>query len=138
MEKVREFDRISNQFLLKSDSLCKSMEPFFFSMFLCICRGFLKYSMRVTLSKIILSILTQNVPKTFFSLNRYKLMMDCWKDDPIERPSFSQLILILEEMMTVDTPYYDFTLLDESQACYNVASAASATTSKTVALETQL
>ena len=107
-------------------------------MFLCICRGFLKYSMRVTLSKIILSILTQNVSKTFFSLNRYKLMMDCWKDDPIERPSFSQLILILEEMMTVDTPYYDFTLLDESQACYNVASAASATTSKTVALETQL
>ena len=130
MEKVREFDSISNQFLLKS------MEPFFFSMFLCICRGFLKYSMRVTLSKIILSILTQNVSKTFFSLNRYKLMMDCWKDDPIERPSFSQLILILEEMMTVDTPYYDFTLLDESQACYNVASAA--TTSKTVTRETQL
>ena len=136
MEKVREFDRISNQFLLKSDSLCKSMEPFFFSMFLCICRGFLKYSMRVTSSKIILSILTQNVSKTFFSLNRYKLMMDCWKDDSIERPSFSQLILILEEMMTVDTPYYDFTLLDESQACYNVASAA--TTSKTVTRETQL
>ena len=132
MEKVREFDRISNQFLLKS------MEPFFFSMFLCICRGFLKYRMRVTLSKIILSILIQNVSKTLFSLNRYKLMMDCWKDDPNERPSFSQLILILEEMMTVDTPYYDFTLLDESQACYNVASAASATTSKTVALETQL
>ena len=136
MEKVREFDRISNQFLLKSDNLCKSMEPFFISMFLCICRGFLKYSMRVTSSKIILSILTQNVSKTFFSLNRYKLMMDCWKDDPIERPSFSQLILILEEMMTVDTPYYDFTLLDESQACYNVASAA--TTSKTVTRETQL
>ena len=38
--------------------------------------------------------------------------------------------------MTVDTPYYDFTLLDENQACYNVAFAASATTSKTVALET--
>ena len=38
--------------------------------------------------------------------------------------------------MTVDTPYYDFTLLDENQACYNIAFAASATTSKTVALET--
>ena len=38
--------------------------------------------------------------------------------------------------MTVDTPYYDFTLLDESQACYSVASAA--TTSKTVTPETQL
>ena len=67
MEKVQEFDRISNQFLLKSDSLCKWMEPFFFSMFLCICRGFLKYRMRVTLSKIILSILIQNVSKTLFS-----------------------------------------------------------------------
>ena len=136
MKKVREFDRISNQFLLKSNSLCKSMEPFFFSMFLCICRVFLKYSMRVTLSKIILSILMQNLSKTLFSLNRYKLMMDCWKDDPNERPSFSQLILILEEMMTVDTPYYDFTLLDESQACYSVASAP--TTSKTVTPETRL
>ena len=92
--------------------------------------------MRVTLSKIILSILIQNVSKTLFSLNRYKLMMDCWKDDPNGRPSFSQLILILEEMMTVDTPYYDFTLLDESQACYSVTSAA--TTSKTVTPETQL
>ena len=61
MEKVREFDRISNQFRLKFDSLCKSMESFFFSMFLCICSGFLKYSMHVTLSKIILSILIQNV-----------------------------------------------------------------------------
>ena len=71
-----------------------------------------------------------------FSLNRYKLMMDCLKDDPNKRPTFSQLIPILEEMMTVDTPYYDFTLLDESQACYSVASAA--TTSKTVTLETQL
>lgn len=130
MEKVREYDRVSNQFLLKSDSLCKS------KMFRCVCRGYLKYSMRVTLSKIILSILLQNVSKTLFSLNRYKLMMDCWKDDPNERPSFSQLILILEEMMTVDTPYYDFTLLDVSQACYSVASAA--TTSKTVTPETQL
>ena len=63
-------------------------------------------------------------------------MMDCWKDDPNQRPSFSQLIPILEEMMTVDTPYYEFTLLDESQAYYNVASAA--TTSKTVIRETQL
>ncbi|XP_073243675.1 uncharacterized protein [Porites lutea] len=53
----------------------------------------------------------------------YKLMMDCWKDDPNERPSFSQLIPILEEMMTEDTPCYCFKLLDQNQPCYCEASA---------------
>ena len=56
-------------------------------------------------------------------------MMNCWKADPNERPSFSQLIPILEEMMTEDTPYYDFQLLDQNQACYREASASN--TSKT-------
>ena len=46
-------------------------------------------------------------------------MLDCWRDDPNERPSFSEMITTLEQMMTADTPYYDFTLLDESQECYN-------------------
>ena len=46
-------------------------------------------------------------------------MLDCWNDDPNERPSFSEMIPTLERMMTADTPYYDFTLLDESQECYN-------------------
>ena len=46
-------------------------------------------------------------------------MLDCWRDDPNERPSFSEMIPTLEQMMTADTPYYDFTLLDESQECYN-------------------
>ncbi|XP_073246813.1 platelet-derived growth factor receptor beta-like [Porites lutea] len=49
----------------------------------------------------------------------YKLMLDCWRDDPNERPAFSEMIPTLEQMMTADTPYYDFTLLDESQECYN-------------------
>ena len=40
MEKCPRFERISNQFLLKFDSLCRSMESFFFSMFRCICRVF--------------------------------------------------------------------------------------------------
>ena len=63
-------------------------------------------------------------------------MMDCWKEDPNERPSFSQLIPILEKMMTEDTPYYDFRQLDEKQAYYNHTSAI--TTSKTAALDTQV
>ena len=56
-------------------------------------------------------------------LNRYKLMMNCWKADPNERPSFSQLIPILEEMMSEDTPYYHFKLLDQNKPCYREASA---------------
>ena len=69
-------------------------------------------------------------------LNRYKLMMDCWKEDPNERPSFVQLIPILEEMMTEDTPYYYFRLLDQNQPCYREASATN--TSKTSTLDTKL
>ena len=46
-------------------------------------------------------------------------MLDCWRDDPNERPSFTEMIPTLEQMMTADTPYYDFTLLDESQECYS-------------------
>ncbi|XP_078344448.1 uncharacterized protein LOC144630040 [Oculina patagonica] len=51
----------------------------------------------------------------------YALMLDCWKEDPEERPSFEQLISTLETMMTVDTPYYDFEKLDETKACYSEA-----------------
>ncbi|CAH3182955.1 unnamed protein product, partial [Porites lobata] len=66
----------------------------------------------------------------------YKLMMDCWKEDPTERPSFVQLVPILEEMMTEDTPYYYFRLLDQNQPCYREASAIN--TSKASTLDTKL
>jgi len=62
-------------------------------------------------------------------------MLDCWKDDPVDRPTFSQLISTLEQMMTVDTPYYDFSQVDESEPFY---SNAAADTSKTEELETNL
>ena len=79
------------------------------------------------------SILNNIMPST---LNRYKLMMECWKEDPNERPSFSQLIPILEEMMTEDTPYYCFKLLDRNEPCYREASATN--TSKTSTLDSKL
>jgi len=48
-------------------------------------------------------------------------MLDCWKEVPDERPTFEQLILQLELMMTIDTPYFDFEKLDETEAYYNEA-----------------
>ncbi|CAH3159732.1 unnamed protein product [Porites evermanni] len=66
----------------------------------------------------------------------YKLTMDCWKEDPNERSSFAQLIPILEEMMTEDTPYYYFRLLDQNQPCYREASATN--TSKASTLDTNV
>ena len=75
--------------------------------------------------------------QTIFSyFNRYRLMIDCWKEDPNERPSFVQLIPILEKMMTEDTPYYYFRLLDQSQLCYREASATN--TVKASSLDTKL
>ena len=46
-------------------------------------------------------------------------MSDCWKEQSDERPSFAQVITALEELMTGDTPYYDFNKLDENEACYD-------------------
>ena len=45
-------------------------------------------------------------------------MSDCWKDEPIERPTFESVTRTLEQMMQEDTPYLDFESLDESKAYY--------------------
>ena len=62
-------------------------------------------------------------------------MLDCWEDNPDERPTFAQLISTFERMMTVDAPYYDFNKLDEREPCY---SSAAESTRKTVEPETEL
>ena len=49
------------------------------------------------------------------------MMSDCWKEVPDERPTFEQLIVQLEKMMTKDTPYFYFEKLDETEAYYNEA-----------------
>ena len=46
-------------------------------------------------------------------------MLDCWRVDPEERPSFEQLITRIEEMMTRDTPYFDLNEDHESDASNN-------------------
>ena len=43
-------------------------------------------------------------------------MLDCWRVDPEERPSFEQLMTRMEEMMTRDTPYFDLNEDYESDA----------------------
>ena len=60
-------------------------------------------------------------------------MLECWRDDPHERPTFAELIKTLENMMTVDTPYFDPNQLDESEPYYSNTAAVSV--SKTVELE---
>ena len=49
------------------------------------------------------------------------MMLDCLKEVADERPTFEQLIVQLEQMMTTDTPYFDFEKLDETEAYYNEA-----------------
>ena len=50
----------------------------------------------------------------------YSFMMDCWKENPDERPSFQELVLRLEELMLEEVEYFDFNKVDESKDCYQV------------------
>ena len=52
------------------------------------------------------------------TFSRYELMLDCWKEEPDERPSFEQLISALETMMEKDTPYFDWNTDNEVYASH--------------------
>ena len=45
-------------------------------------------------------------------------MKDCWKQDPDERPSFSQLLERMEQLILQEVDYFDFEKLDESRDYY--------------------
>ena len=46
--------------------------------------------------------------------------MDCWKQDPDERPSFQELYERLEQNMLQNLEYLDFDKVDESKDYYQV------------------
>ena len=59
------------------------------------------------------------VKRQFFCLSfSYALMTDCWKQNPDERPSFKELVEMLENLMLQDVEYFDFNLLDETKDYY--------------------
>ena len=47
-------------------------------------------------------------------------MLDCWKTDRDERPSFQELVKSLEELMLQEVDYFDFNNVDESKDYYQV------------------
>ena len=56
----------------------------------------------------------------FFTLFSYSLMLDCWKQDLNERPSFQELVGKLERLMHQEVEYFDFDKVDESKDYYLV------------------
>lgn len=56
----------------------------------------------------------------FFTLFSYSLMLDCWKQDLNERPSFQELVGRLERLMHQGVEYFDFDKVDESKDYYLV------------------
>ncbi len=47
-------------------------------------------------------------------------MSDCWKQDPDDRPSFSQLLERMEQLILQEVDYFYFEKLDESKDYYEV------------------
>ncbi len=54
------------------------------------------------------------------SLASYAVMNDCWKQYPDERPNFSQLLEIMEQLILHEVDYFDFEKLDETKDYYAV------------------
>lgn len=52
--------------------------------------------------------------------DRYELMCECWREDPLTRPSFSGLIDRLEVILMRDVPYCELNTHVESRPYYNV------------------
>jgi len=50
----------------------------------------------------------------------YSLMLDCWKQDQDERPSFQELFGRLEQLMFQEVEYFDFNKMDQSKDYYQV------------------
>ena len=59
--------------------------------------------------------------KNLFLLSvSYAFMMECWKQNPDERPSFQELVGRLEGTMIEQVEYLDLKQLDETKAYYQV------------------
>ena len=56
----------------------------------------------------------------FFVPSSYSLMLDCWRQDRDERPSFQELFERLEQLMIQEVDYFDFNKVDESKDYYHV------------------
>ncbi|XP_031550158.1 tyrosine kinase receptor Cad96Ca-like [Actinia tenebrosa] len=52
----------------------------------------------------------------------YKTMMQCWQENPKERPKFTELRQRFEELLQEDSPYVDFSNLDHNKDYYLVPS----------------
>ena len=57
------------------------------------------------------------------------MMQACWTENPINRPTFTNLKAEIEAVISKETPYLDFKV-DETKACYSVPSFNSLETDK--------
>ena len=47
-------------------------------------------------------------------------MMECWKRNPDERPSFQELFERIEQLMLQEVEYFDFNKVDEKKDYYQM------------------
>ena len=56
----------------------------------------------------------------FNSRRSFSMMLDCWRQDQDERPSFQELVERLEQLMLQEVENFDFDKVDESKDYYHV------------------
>ena len=58
---------------------------------------------------------------TYLFIFRYDIMLHCWNEDPLQRPTFTELREHLEEIVSQGDRYFSFDI-NEENTYYNVAS----------------
>ena len=68
------------------------------------------------------------------SFSSFEIMLDCWKENPAERPTFTNLRSIFDAMLQQDNPYIQFDNINTHKPYYDTSMSLSTDDDKTIGL----
>lgn len=70
-------------------------------------------------SSVLVTKINDNNTRILFPIHSYKLMQDCWQENPNDRPTFTDLRSQFDAMLTKDNPYIQFENINAHMPYYN-------------------